>query len=319
MDIIILEKQWQKIDKNSEHKAIRLSHECKCDLYLGFDNNLKRRLILSLLNEPKLNINDDIKEYICIQYYDLSNHLIITLIEDRFSDVFNSFIISVFFKVKSISSAVQVSNEITNTYYEWSEFFTEKGSNQLRLNDLLGIIGELFILNREIINAKAISVNDVLKSWTGPYDKGHDFVFDLFDLEIKTIEASKTEISISSQYQLDCLTGKKLELKVLKTEINGKEGNSLSEFIEIIRNSIIAKLGDLSIFLKALQKHGISMQNMKDYDNYKFKINEEITFDCTPEDFPKLTRSNIPKEISSISYNLKIDLLHKFLIDKISY
>jgi hypothetical protein len=319
MNIILIEQQWHKIDKNAQHKSIRLSNECKSDIYLSIDNNSKRRLILSLPRNMKLNINDDIKEYISIQYYDLSNHLIVTLVEDRFYDVFNAFIVSVFFKVKAIPQPVDVANEIVKSYFDWSEFFKEKLDNRLSLTDLLGIIGELFFLRREIIKANALLVNDILKAWMGPYGKGHDFVFDDFDVEIKTIEYSKTEIVISSEYQLESIAGKRLELKVLKTEINGGQGEKLSEFIEKIRNSVIEKLGDLSILFRGLQKHGISIHNMKDYDNYVFKIKDEITYDCNLDGFPKLTSENIPKEISSLNYRLKTNLLGDFITEQITF
>lgn len=319
MDIIILEQQWNKIDKNSEHKSIRLANECKCDLYLGVDNSSKRRLILSLPKQVKLDINDDIKEYISIQYYDLSNHLIITLIEERFNDVFNAFIVSLFFKVRDIVNPLVAAKEIAKTYFEWSEFFTEKIKNQLSLTDLMGIVGELFILNNEIIKADAVSINDILRGWTGPYGKGHDFVFDKTDIEVKTIEISKTDIRISSEYQLELTAGKCMYLKVLKTEININQGKSLSVFIDIVRNSIIEKVGDLSILLRGLHKYGISIHNMKEYDNYNFNIKEEFTYDCCIDGFPKLVRSEIPAEISSLSYLLKTTLLEKFMIEKIYY
>jgi hypothetical protein len=319
MDMIIVEQQWLKIDKNSEHKSIRLSNECKCDLYLSIDNTSKRRLILSLPPGAKLSINDDTKEYISIQYYDLSNHLIITLIENRFNDVFNALIVSVFLNVNAILQPIEAAKEIVKTYFEWSEFFSEKVGSQLRLTDLLGIIGELFVFRKEILKANATSINDTLKSWAGPYGKGHDFVLENMDIEVKTIEFSKTHIGISSEYQLESLAGKGLHLKVLKAEINSGDGTKLSEFVEMIRNAVIEKLGDLSIFLKGLQKHGISMHNITVYDNYEFKISEETTYDCNLERFPKLTRSNIPSEISSLNYQLKTTLLDSFIIEKMIY
>lgn len=319
MDINILEGQWQKIDKNSENKSIRISNECVCDLYLGFDKNLKRRLILSISPKTKLRVNDDIKEYISFQYFDISNHLVITLLEERFYEVFNAFIISVYFRIKSITNVTKASMVLSETYYEWSEFFTEKINCKLRLTDLLGIFGELFILKKEIERAERVSINEVLECWKGPYGIAHDFVFDRLDIEVKAIDISKTDINISSEYQLDCLPGKQLLLKVLKTEINGSDGIYLSSLVEVVRNEIIAKQGNISIFLKSLQCYGLSLKNVNEYDIYKFKIREEATFDCTSIDFPKLTRSNIPKEISSISYVLKTTMIQKHLIETIAY
>ena len=60
------------------------------------------------------------------------------------------------------------------------------------------------LLNSELI------VDDILLSWRGPYDEGHDFVFEFRDYELKTIESSKNNVRISSEFQLESEKGKEL-------------------------------------------------------------------------------------------------------------
>ncbi|RYG01659.1 MAG: PD-(D/E)XK motif protein, partial [Chitinophagaceae bacterium] len=155
METATLEQQWEKIDLNSDHRSVRLPADCKPNLFIGFDNQNNRRLILSLTGQEKLDINDDVREYIAIQYFDLSRHLIVTLHEERFRDVFNAFILSVFNKVKHLVKPVQAATEIVQIYTDWNEFFSERTQQRLDLPSVMGLFGELFLLFQELEKAGA--------------------------------------------------------------------------------------------------------------------------------------------------------------------
>ena len=88
------------------------------------------------------------------------------------------------------------------------------------------------LLNSELI------VDDILLSWRGPFDEGHDFVFDFTDYEIKTIEKTKNNVRISSEFQLDSEKGKKIELVVISVEFDIDNGISFnfgySHFVQYV-------------------------------------------------------------------------------------
>ena len=160
------------------------------------------------------------------------------------------------------------------------------------------------------------TINDILNSWKGPYDKGHDFEMNTVDIEVKTKDISQHEVNISSEFQLESNFDKNLELCVISVERNLHFGFSLKDLIFEIKKLITDFLGDSSILLKAISQKGLSLKNLEQYDIYRFKPVNVISYNCLNDNFPKLIKSNIPKEINSISYNIRLSTLNEFIIDK---
>jgi hypothetical protein len=170
-------------------------------------------------------------------------------------------------------------------------------------------------LKNLLLNSE-INVDNALLSWRGPYDEAHDFVFELIDYEIKTIEKSKNNVRISSEFQLESEKGKKLELIVICVDSNLENGISLKSIINEIKSIVIDKLGDNSIFINAIAQKGLTIGDLEQYEIYRYSPIEETSYDSFKDDFPKLIRSNLPEEISKLNYNIKLNLIEKFIISK---
>ncbi len=214
-----------------------------------------------------------------------------------------------------MSDVNEYSKVFIQMFYKWSEFFDDKKSDKLSQGIIKGLFGELFILKSLIIESDSAHLNDTLNSWKGPYDEGHDFVFNQKNIEVKTKDLSKLNVKISSEYQLEAEQDKALELLVLSVENNPAEGVSLRLLLAEIKELIIDKLGDFSIILTALLQKNITSQNISQYDNYRFQVIEQIVYNCN-EDFPKLIKSNTDQAISSIKYALTLSYLDDFIISQ---
>jgi hypothetical protein len=321
MDTIILEKKWAGINReiSGDFTSIRISEDCIPDLYIGYNVKANRCLILSLSKDTSVDFKDEIREHISIQYFDRSRHIVIQLGEDRFNDLFNSFIISVYQTIKSIKNSNHASAALLKVYYEWSDFFSALVSNKLSFNELLGLVGEILLLNRLIRESSSENINDLLNGWTGPFDKGHDFCFSNKDIEVKTKEVSRIEVLISSEFQLEPAFGKMLELAVISVLINVEEGKTLQTLIIETRDLIIGKLGELPIFIKAIGRKGLNLMNLAEYDEYNFKVKSITTYNCIAEGFPKLSVSNIPKNITHLKFSLMLNNLNDYIIEQIDY
>jgi len=153
-------------------------------------------------------------------------------------------------------------------------------------------------------------------SWRGPYDEGHDFVFEFTDYEIKTIESSKNNIRISSEFQLESEKGKQLELVVISMVLDIEKGISLKTLINDIKTIVLNKLGDNSIFINALAQKGLTIGDLEQYEIYRYTPVEEISYDSTKENFPKLIRSNLPEQVNKLNYNIRLNLIEEFIINK---
>jgi hypothetical protein len=220
-------------------------------------------------------------------------------------------------RIKDLLDVDNYSKEFIQTFYKWSEFFNDKNSLLLSSEIIKGLFGELFLLQSYIDNLKLTNINDILNSWTGPFDKRHDFTFDQKDIEVKTKTESKLDITISSEYQLEKNLDKELELIVISVIEN--DGYTLQFLIKEIKNKIQLKSGDYTLFLKALNMKGIDLKNVSLYDNYLFKPISQIAYNCTSLSFPKIVKSNISKEISKVKYDLRISALNSFITSKLYF
>jgi len=146
-----------------------------------------------------------------------------------------------------------------------------------------------------------------------------DFEFDIKNVEVKTKKESKLFVKISSEFQLENTFDKGLELLVVSIRTDLINGKSLHDIIVMIIENIRKNMGDLSILYRALYQKGLSVENLKEYNNHRFIVLRTELFDASKEDFPKLSKSNIGNEISSLKYNLRVTQLHQFLIEEKKY
>jgi len=210
----------------------------------------------------------------------------------------------------------EYSDQFIQTFYRWSEFFEDKKSDSLSEDAIRGLMGELLILKSLVADPNRPEINFILNSWKGPYDKGNDFELETKNLEVKAKSPSGIDVKISSEFQLEISPGKGLELIVVSLLSDFTVGISIRELIFEIKKLIQESSGDNSILWKTLSQKNITVKNVSQYDKYKFKPVNSITYDCASDDFPKLNRSNIPDEISALKYNLRTNLLTAFIIEQ---
>ena len=315
--------KWENLQKNSTEReginALLAFTDCIPELFIGIDKDEKKCLILALPQPIKVQLNKIKKEKISIEYFKKSNYIIITLLIDSYSDLFNDLIFSLYNKIKNISNPNKYSNEFINSFFKWSNFFDDNISSRLSDEAIKGLFGELVILKDFIKESESINVNYYLDSWKGPYGNSHDFILNERDIEVKTKELTKLDIHISSEYQLESEAGKKLELQVLSVTFDTIEGLSLFELVNEIKEIVQRKSGEITILFDALMQKGLSLNNLHEYDNFRYSMSNIKVFDCSNPEFPKLVKSNISESIKNLKYNLSLNHLEKFILSETTF
>jgi hypothetical protein len=313
----IIESIWNKIipSGEGEFEYKLLSKESTPQLNIGFNKKSQRCLILELPFDFDKPFQQFEKENLSLKYFKKEKCLCIILNDEFFKDLFDDLILSIYSKIYNISNTEEYSELFTRHFFKWSAFFENKKTDGLTRDQVKGLIGELFYLKNLLLNSELI-VDDILLSWRGPYDEGHDFVFEFTDYEIKTIESSKNSVRISSEFQLESEKGKELELIVIFVNPDNENGLSLKSLINDIKKIVLDKLGDNSIFINALAQKGLTIGDLDQYEIYRYKPIEEISYDVNRENFPKLIRSSIPEEINKLNYNIRLNLIEEFITNK---
>lgn len=318
MDNINLEEKWNNITYNGSaiFEFIRIDSVCIPELNIGFNSKLNRCLILELPKESKVDYQSTLKQNLSIEFYKDTNYIVIQLTDNSFYDLFNDFIISLYQRIKRISNVNEYSKELIHTFYKWSEFFDDRKSDLLSEEAIRGLFGELLILKSLILDKSRTEINSIMNSWKGPYDKATDFELESKNMEVKTKTPSGIEVKISSEFQLELSYGKGLELIVVSLLSDFINGIHIRDLILEIKKIVQESFGDNTIFWKALSQKNITAKNVGQYDGYRFKPVNWVSYNCAAENFPKLSKSNIPEEISGLKYTLKTNLLTSYIIEQ---
>jgi len=321
MNNVTIENIWEAITykRESFFEFKRIDSVCIPELNLGYNPQLNRCLILELPRKNKVDFKSVIKQNISLEFFKETNYIVIQLTDSGFNDIFNDLIISLYERIKNISDVDEYSQLFIYSFNKWSEFFDEKKSDLLSEDAIKGIMGELLVLKLLITSPDRPEINFLLKAWTGLYDKGNDFELELKNLEVKAKSPSGIDVKISSEFQLEISPGKGLELYVVSLQSDFTVGIHIRDLILEIKRLVQESSGDNTILWKALGQKNITAKNVNQYDRYRFQPINWICYNCADENFPKLSRSNIPEEINALKYILRTNLLTSFIIRQSSF
>jgi hypothetical protein len=322
METLSLKSKWDLLSNESLEngfKALRISANCLPELFIALDSNNNPSLLLFAEEDVDLLFKGAEKDKLSLSLNLPSQVLVLKLKDANYVDLFNDLILSLYNRVFQISDNRTSIQEFVNTFYKWAEFFEEPDKNKLSIEQVKGIIGELHYLKEILTKSTLGNIDLQLESWMGPYETSNDFVFDQKNVEIKTKDPSGQLIKISSAFQLEIEPLKKLELVVVSMQPDYINGISLKDSITVCLDLIRGRYGNISIFLKALRQIGLSPEASKDYDNLKFRIVNSNVYDCSGDNFPKLTTQNIPLGISNLKYSLNVSTIEEFLIKETIY
>jgi hypothetical protein len=312
-----LNNKWQTIAEHSAtgYQSLRISSECISDLFIGVNKDGNRCLILALPNTLRLQLLGIRKENLSIEYFSEKHVIVLQLTEPEYEDLFDDLVISMYHGIKDIREPDAYSRFFIETFHRWSDFFDDKSSDLLGEESIRGLMGELLVLKALILEFSPLKINAVLDFWKGPFGKGNDFELEDRYLEVKTKSPQAREVKIASEHQLHPTANKGLELIVISVQPDSS-GLTLADLIFEIRILIAERNGDVSIFWRALRPHNLSSKNVSEYNIFRFKPVSWISYDCTDEGFPKITRTNIPPEISAVAYKLNVHSLTGFIIEQ---
>jgi len=288
----------------------KLSGENSADVYIGYSEVGNRCLflkadisgIVSAQNE-KTNISLIIDRLNGLVYIELS--------DIYFGEVFNDLIVSIFSHIKDLQSH-QCVQQFVVLFKKWNELFKSRISKTLLSEkELYGLLGELFHLKKYLSNCDdSNGINYILDSWSGPDGKANDFIFADINHEIKTIEATKDFIDISSEYQLDC--DEKPVLLVVYKALRSNEGFSMSDIIDDIRIIIDRNFGDIEKLLHKLNMFNIDFKNKTVYEHFRIEISKSFFYNTNQKDFPKITPGNLIQGVSYVKYRIDLSSIKNF-------
>ncbi len=311
-----LEKVWSSVVQNSmtAYDYKRIDGVCIPDLSLGVSTEGNRCLVLELPQENSVDFNNVEKKNLALLYFAKEKIIVLELKTVEFNSPFCDLVISLYNSIRDISNVNDYSQIFVKTFFNWSNFFTEKNTARLSDDAVKGLIGELLVLRKLLKGSSSSDIDLLLSAWKGPYDKGKDFELESLDIEIKTKNSSSLSVKISSEHQLNPNPGKDLQMWIVSVQQHHETGETLSSLIWAVYSHVIERNGDIYIYRKALWQKGLTPENSSGYDSLKFIPKFLSKYDCLKDGFPSLRASSLNPALSKIRYHLNLLLIDKFLI-----
>ena len=303
--------KWEEIENQrtpSTFALKRFETDCYANFYIGI-NEQNNKCLLHDLNNVKIDFIGFDKNN--LKTYKTNNYLVLELLGgDDYYDLFLDLSCSIFNAIKDISIQQKSAEIFKDMILKWSTFFNNRRSEKLGEKEVMGLWGEIFVLKSLLINLTK-EVDYILKSWRGPYGSNRDFEFSEKHIEVKTIKSDGEVIEISSEFQLSREKDIDIELRVIKVRQDEK-GLTLKLIVEDTINIITQKFGELELFYSALFQK-VKLNELIEYDNLCFTLNNDTTYDVNDNEFPKITNDSLFEGISKVKYKINLSKIEKFI------
>lgn len=299
-----LQNKWNELSPIKE-SFLLASGNNPLPFHIGYNNGNK---CIIILHQKKIEIPPSTKA-ITAEYFqnsDCNYMLKLTLNHSSLEELF----IKLCWDLLHISLQYPNNTEkVISQYRNWIKLFQKVSPDLLSGPLQKGLLGELLYLEEQIHQKGDIIA---LNAWLGPEGCDQDFVFDNTWTEIKTVSTDSDSITISSLQQLDCpQQGNLIIYFIDKISSGSNQSISLPETINKI-NSLLS-LPQQDIFSCKLAKIGYFDNDSEYYQSARYRLSEKRIFSVNSK-FPRLTRNNIPAEITNAQYKLSLAAIDPFKI-----
>jgi len=295
-------EKFQEFNNNSHYLRVDAKHPL--ELLIGL-NDSGQKTIRLIGNYKKTRIKGT--KSIEVNHYLLENHLVLSfsLCDENYLDLFYLFCNDLIDSSRN-SSLEDGYVYLTNRFEKWRGFSnsTRKFLNE---KEIKGLIGELLFIRDNL--ADKYGLTQAISAWTGPEPTKKDFYFENEWYEIKT--ASNGIVTISSLEQLESnQDGYLIVYSLEKASPESIDINLNSLVSELLNNCQLIQVR--ADFLGKLIYLGYDASDYYDSFVYQVRTKDIYIVDTT---FPRLTRENLPKEISNVKYELIVNMIESYKRD----
>ena len=224
------------------------------------------------------------------------------------NDVFTVVVENILFELRKHKNTTDYISVLKERIEKWREFFRNPRKKKLSDSEVVGLMGELSFLNTLYAN----DISSGIDMWNGPVKAAQDFQCSTVAVEIKTSSANTLEsVRISSEIQLDNDGRDALFLGVYRVAQNDKSGLTLPDLITEISSRMT--IHQKERFMAKLLCLGYYEED-RDYYNKGYIVSEPV-FYRIEEEFPRLTKSVLPKGVYNTIYSLSLSECIDFKVE----
>ena len=287
MTIEAFREKWLGIQADESTNAmIRGDSTHPLPFFVGYDQQKRLKFMLLSEFEPRnlgksrsidvtARLRHDSKWAICFM-----------LAERKLQEEFIHLCWDLFESSRILRASLDGISFVLERFAKWQRLMEHGYSGLLSFAAIKGLLGELVFLERYAIERYGSAV--ALQGWLGPDKADRDFVFSDLWYEIKTVDPSASEVSISSVEQLDTdKSGQLLVFYAEKTSPAESGSITLNAQVSLLRKLFRDHPAELMLFEDKLSSCGYI--DRTEYDQYFFSFTGNRFF-AVDHSFPRLRR-----------------------------
>lgn len=296
-----IKKIFEDEKLSKAYKRINSIHPI--DIYLGYNEAEEKSLVIIEQSKCRIVASTKIINTNIGKREDGKIKLEFALTDVVFDEMFFKFCEDII--ISSLNEKKQRAVEhIINRWNAWRVMFQNASIDRLSDQVLQGLIGELEFIKNKMI--PQYGYKKAIVAWDGPMGGHKDFVIEDTWFEVKTCSLSSDTVKISSLEQLDAEQEGNLEIiRLEKVNYECNDAISLNVLVEDVKKQIL-DVDILKLYYEKLSKIGYHYNTV--YDSMTFIIGDKKTY-VVNNKFPRIRRKDVPKQIQSIQYDLRISNL----------
>lgn len=301
----ILEKQWSGINY-TEGGFLQIDTQHPLEWHIGYQSISQRTLLL--VCDTEIGAIESSKSMMVSRRRRESDNrwtLSFELLRSEQQDVFAILCCDVIEYSRPAVTEAEALKLVISRYKQWSKLLETQRNGLMDEHRRKGLLGELLFLEQCITSAN--STLSVIQGWTGADGADQDFIYPDGWFEIKSAGASAVSVTISSLEQLDCADEGELVIKRIDKAAPDKAGAfSLNGVVRRISAILIGDTEAFDLFRSKLSAYGYI--DLQEYSEQKYYCSSTQRY-LVDETFPKLTKANVPTQVSALHYELDLPSL----------
>jgi hypothetical protein len=277
--------------------------------FIGRDDNSRARAVIrSEIKPQKPNLSGLVHIDRFEDQSDMWN-LSLVLQEPKFEQVFIRLVDDMHARTASAPNQAVAADRVSSIIDEWRRLLQARPMGLLTLEELRGLIGELWLLLNWFSRDRGLP--EALEGWLGPLGLPQDFWFEQGGhYEAKSIGPATTSVKISSAEQLDPPDLKLLVLLIAGTDETQPGALNLPILVSRIHAILMEAGASSQPLLDRLDHLGVDL-DQQFYQDMWFVISSVSAYEVT-QDFPAIRASSLAMGIDRVRYQIDLNSIEPF-------
>lgn len=280
-------------------------------IFIGTTDSGAPRMVVRTQTKP---VKPMLSNVVLVERYEDRSgkwNLSFTLQDRKFDEVFLRLADDVHGRSAPSASESSALDRVGVVFDEWRRLLKPRPKGLLSMEELRGLIGELWLILNEFTATMPMSA--AVEGWLGPMGLPQDFWYASNGFhEAKSIGPSTSRLRISSEHQLDEDDLELIVLQVATTDDQTVGAMNLPSMVAKVRTSLTESAASAEGLDERLARLGVDLAETFYQDTWFLPTRKTIY--NVGSDFPRIAASALSGGISRVTYQLDLVDLEEFKV-----